>query len=337
MDFKYKGVTMDYSYIGLINRILLMSKQTPITSIPTTVNSMGYKAALAVNDVIRDLSGILKIKTRETPFTFDTVASQRTYVLQKRIIYPFKNLRQKSTDEPINQMSAVEFDNFVPDPSGTGTPNLYYFEGFSGVKEQPAAAGETVYAVSDSGSDTGTVVVQGYDDNDNYVSDEITLTGTTAVASTSTFKKIDSVSKASTTGTVTFRNLGSTTTYETLSPKETASRRLTIGLHEIPSSAITIYGRGWTRLPDLVNEYDVPAGLTEDHINAIKFGAFAHFMEFDPKTPSRQIDGYYQRYYDEVTKITAVDKMSDAQPRMQGPSAARMLSRGPRALSRRLP
>ena len=328
---------MDFNYLGMVNRALLMSKHSPVTAISTTVNSMAYKAQLAVNDVIRDLSNLLKIKTRQTAFTFDTVASQRTYVLQKRITYPFITLRQKSTDEPIEQMSAEEFDHFVPDPTGTGTPNLYYFEGYSGVKAQPATAGEVVYAVSSSGSDTSTVVVQGYDTNDNYVADEITLTGTTAVASSSTFKKIDSVSKIATTGTVTFRNLGSTTTYETLSPKETAVRRLEIGLHDIPGSAITIHGRGWTRIPDLVNEYDVPAGLSEDHVNAIKFGAFAHFMEFDPKIPSRQIDGYYNRYHDEIRKITATDKMSDAQPRMKSPYMARNLARGPRALTRRLP
>lgn len=314
-----------------------MAKQIPIVTMPTELNTMGYKAMLAVNDVIRDLSNLLRIKTRLTTFTFDTVNNQRTYTIQKRIIFPFKTLRQKSTDEIIDLMSAADFDYFVPDESGTGTPGLYYLEDWSGVDNQPAAAGEQVYCLSSSGSDTSQVVIQGYDTNDNYIADEVTLSGTTPVASVSTFKKIASISKIHTTGTITFRNSGSTTTFLTLSPKETHTRKLTLGLHPVPNGVITIYGRGWSRIPDLINEYDIPSGLTEDHINAIKFGAFAHFMEFDPKIPSRQIDGYYQRYYDEVTKITGLDKMSDPQPYMRSPYRAMKLARGVRALNRRIP
>ena len=327
---------MDFSYIGLTNRVLLMAKQQPISSISTDNTEMAYKAQLAINDVIRDLSNLLKIKTRLLTFTFDTTNETRTYVINKRIHFPFLNLRQKSTDEIITQMASEDFDYFVPDDSGTGTPGLYYLESFTGVKNQPASAGEVVYAVSDSASDTDTVVVQGYDTSDNYIVNEITLSGTTAVGSSSTFKFISSVSKPHTTGAVTFRNLGSTTTYEVLNAKETHSRRLTIGLHPIPNGTITIYGRGWEKIPDLVNEYDVPAGLTEDHINAIKFGAFAHFMEFDPKIPSRQIDGYYQRYYDEVRKIVAEDKKSDPQPYMKSPYRAMRLARTVRALNRQI-
>ena len=327
---------MDFNYLGFVRRTLLMAKQPSVSAITTDDTQMAYKAQLSVNDVIRDLSNLLMINTRKTTFTFATVASQRVYTIQKRVKYPFINLRQKSTDAIIEQMTAEDFDFFVPDDSGTGTPGLYYLESFSGVANQPAVAGEVVYVVSSSTSDTSVVVVQGYDTSDNYIVDKITLTGTTQAASSSTFKKISSVSKIKTVGTVTFRNSGSATTYETLSPNETHSRRLAIGLHPIPGSVITIYGRGHSRVPDLVNEYDVPAGFSEDHINAIKFGAFAHFMEFDPKIPSRQIDGYYNRYYDEIAKITGLDKMAEPQPRMKPPGYAVRPAREVRALSRRI-
>ncbi len=319
MDIKYKGVTMEFSYIGFTNRLLMIAKRKPITAFSTTVNADQYRCRLAVNDAVQDLAQLLKIKSRLIEFTFSTVSGQRTYVIQKRVTYPFKFLKQKDDDIEITPMISSDFETFIPDDENVGNPEKYYFEESSAVAEQPASAGEVVYSVSDSASDTSQVVIQGYNVAGDYVSDEVTLTGTTAVASSSTFVKIASISKIVTTGTVTFRNLGDTTDFLTLSPKELLRRSAVIAFHPVPSSAITIYGKGWARIPALVNEYDVPVGLDTTHINAIMAGSIFHYMKYDPVIPRDSLGGHKQDYYDEVRKIIGIDISGSPQPHMRSP------------------
>ncbi|HDY87514.1 MAG TPA: hypothetical protein ENH82_05275 [bacterium] len=298
---------MAFNFLDMTNQLLMIMKRTPITSFSSTTNADEFRARTSINAVVQDLGVVLRIKTRQTTFEITTVSAQRLYTVQKRIVYPFGDLRQKISNLTIVPMNPIEFDRFHPNDESRGTPEVHYFEKFSGVTNQPATAGEVVYAVSSSGSDNSQVVVQGYDTNDNYVADEITLSGASAVASTSTFKVIESVSKIATTGTITFRNLGSTTTYETLSPKETSTRRLTIGLHPIPDNAITVFGRGWIQVPELVNEYDLPIGFSHEHINAIMAGGLFHFQKYEPSFKRESLQGLKQDYYDEVQKIIAQD------------------------------
>ena len=314
---------MDFNYLGYVNRLLMIMKRTPITSFGTTVNSDEYRARTSINDTIQDLALILRIKTRLTTFEITTVAGQRLYTVQKRIIYPFGNLRQKVSKLIIVPMNATIFDQFLPSDESRGTPEEHYLEKVSGVSTQPDSAGEVVYAVSDAGGDTSIVVVQGYDTNDSYVSDEITLTGVTPVASASTFKVIESVSKLQTTGTVSFQNLTASTTYETLSPKETNTRRLIIGLHPIPDSVITVFGRGWIQVPALVNESDLPVGFDNTHINAITAGGIYHFQKYEPSFKRESLQGLKQDYYDEIQKIVAQDVNDGVQYRQRSPYARR--------------
>jgi hypothetical protein len=301
-----------------------MAKRTPVTSFSSTVNADEYKAKLAVNDCIQDLSNLMRIKARLVEFTFATVASTRTYVLPKRVRYPLYSMRNKTEDIEILPIDTHEFEFNEPDDDDSGSPEMYYLDEATGVSNQPAAAGEVIYAVSDSGSDSGTVVVQGYNVAGDYVADEITLSGTTAVASSSTFVKIESISKIATTGTITFRNLGSTTTYLTLSPKETHRRSMVIGLHPIPSAVETIYCKGHLSMPSMVNEYDVPVGLAEEHINAIMAGSLYHYMKYDPAFKREGLDGFKSDFYDEVKKIIGIDYKDRIPHRMRSPYEARL-------------
>ena len=310
---------MDFNFLGLCNRLLMIAKRAPITSFSSTVNADEYRCRLAVNDALQDLANLLRIKIRMVEFTFNTVNAQRAYVMNKQITFPFYDLREKTGDNQIRQMIANDFNKFYPDDDESGTPEWYYFEEYSPVANQPAAAGEVVYAVSDSASDTSTVVVAGYDTSDNYVSNEITLSGTTAVASSATFKRISSISKINTTGTITFRNSGSTTTYLTLAPYENMRRSVKIGLHPIPNAAITIYGKGWEKIPAMVHEYDVPVGLDTTHINALMTGSIYHWMKYDPVIQRESLGGYKQDFYDEVKKIVAMDTRDRVQHYIRSP------------------
>lgn len=310
---------MDFNFLNFCNRLLMIAKRPPVTSFSTTVNADEYRCRLAINDAVQDLALLLRIKSRLIEFTFDTVASTRTYILPKRVMYPLYDLRQKESDVQLRQMVANDFGKFFPDDDDSGDPEWYYLEEAVGVNNQPASTGEQVYCVSSSASDTSVVVIQGYDTSNNYIVDEVTLSGTTAVASSSTFKFISSISKIVTTGTITFRNSGSTTTYLTLSPKEYIRRSIMIGLHPIPDSAITIYGKGWEKIPALVNEYDVPVGLDTMHINAIIAGGIFHYMKYDPVVQRESLAGYKQDFYDEVKKIISVDKRDRVQHYMRSP------------------
>lgn len=309
---------MDFNFLGYVNRLLMISKRAPVTSFSSAVNADEYRCRLAINDAIQDLGQLLRIKSRRIEFTFPTVINQRTYVIQKRVTYPFYFLKQKTDDIEIVPMISADFETFIPDDDDSGNPKKYYFEESTGVAEQPASTGEQVYCVSSSGSDTSVVVIQGYDAN-GYVSNEVTLTGATPVASASTFVKISSISKVVTTGTVTFRNLGDTTDFLVLTPKETLRRSMVIGLHPVPNAVITIYGKGWEKIQSLVNEYDVPVGLDTTHINAIMAGSVFHYMKYDPVIPRDSLSGHKQDYYDEVRKIIGLDVKDRQQHFMRSP------------------
>lgn len=313
---------MQFNFLGFVNTLLAYMKRTPITSFSSTTNTDEFRARSAINACVQDLALVLRIKTRQTTFEITTVAGQRLYTIQKRIVYPFGNLRQKVSDLTIIPMNPRQFDRFIPNDQSSGTPEIHYFEKFSGVTNQPAAGGEKVYARSSSGSDTSNVVIQGYVDFGdteglNYVSEEITLQGGVVAGSISTFTQIDSVSKSVTVGAVTFTNLAPTTFFETLSPQETHARHLTIGLHPIPGSVITVFGRGWIQVPDLVNESDIPVGFSFEHTNAIMAGAYYHFSKYDPAFKRESLEGLKRDYYDEISKIVTQDTNDMVQYRMQ--------------------
>ena len=297
---------MYFNYLGFVNQILAMTKQSSVTDVTTTIGTDAYNVQACVNRVIADLSNILRIKKRSVNFTITTVAGQNVYSVPRRVIYPFKDLRQKNTPLIITQMSPEDFDRLVPDDQSSGPAEKYYLDGYSGVETQPAAAGEVVYLVS-SDSDAGAIVVQGYDVNGNYIQDSLTLNGATPIQTTNAYQFIESISKGVTNGAITARNLGATTTFLILNPKDTHTRIMRMGLYPIPNSVTTIYGRSYLQTPNLVNNLDVPIGFDESHINAIIKGAYAQFIRYDTtlrKISSQQAD---QAYMTEVRKIIAMN------------------------------
>lgn len=312
---------MEFNYLGLVNRLLLMAKRAPVTAISTTVNSDAYRAQLSINDTIQDLAHLLRIRSRMTTFTFNTVAGQRLYNLPKQVIYPLYTMREKTNDLTIKPANTREFDYLIADDTSSGIPSIYYLEGFTPVLIQPVSTtGEAVSIVSSSGSDNNAIVVlQGYDGSNNFITEEITLTGTSSVGSSNSYTKIVSVSKGVTVGSVSVKDYYETITLQILSPSETSASIPVIGLHPIPSSVITIYCRGWYKIPTLQHENSIPVGLNEQHLNAIVRGGMARFMEYDPKIPTEAMSSFYERYYDEISKITTYDQKDGVTYRFRGP------------------
>lgn len=293
---------MEFNFLGIVNRVLAMTGKALVTTLSTTTNKDDYSVQLCVNDTLQDLSNLLRIKSRMINFSFNTVAAQRVYPIPKQAKIPIYDLRQKQTGVKLGFIETNVYDEKVPNDVSSGDPLLYYIENAGGVQYQPASSGETINIVSSNSADTVKTIIQGYDTSGNYISEEVTLNGTSSVASTNTYKTVEKISKQVTSGIVTYSTATITTVLK-LGPRETQSSILQIGLYPIPSSVITIYGRAWAKIPSLVYDYDSPIGIGEDCINAIVAGAYARFMKFDPKYTQENIQSIWNVYSNEVMKI----------------------------------
>jgi hypothetical protein len=318
---------MDFNYLALVREILAMNKQADVTSLSTDRSENAYKIQQCINETIMDMNNILKINGRVTDFNFSTVANQSSYVIEKRVVYPFLGLRQKVDDIPLVKMTTKEFDIAVPDDSAStsSSPAYYYLDGYSGVYAQPTA--ETITCVSSSSSDTSKLVVQGYDSSDNYIIEEITLTGSSSAASSNTYSHIESISKLATTGKITITGSTTAASILTLNPNETHARYVKIGLYPIPNTAITIYGRAYAEILPLSYANEVPIGLTYKHKNAIILGTYARYMRYVPDNKIENINSAFNNYYTEINKIIAMDSRDpDKTYRMKGPYEKRILT-----------
>ena len=279
-----------------------MCGRTAVSSLSSSVADDDSHVQWCVNDTIQDLSNVLRIKSRMINFQFDTVIGQRVYPLPKQAKIPIYDLRQKQTGVKLGYMETEVYDANIPNDQSTGDPLLYYIEAAGGVSYQPASSGETINVVSSSAGDTSAVVLQGYDVANNYISEEVTLNGTSTVTSANTYKTVEKVSKQATTGNVTL-STATVTTVLILNAKETQSIVMQIGLYPIPANVITIYGRAWSKIPFLQYAYDSPIGLGEECINAIVAGAYARYMKFDPKFTQENIQSIWGVYSNEILKI----------------------------------
>jgi hypothetical protein len=316
---------MDFNYLGFVRSVLGMNKQSDVSVLSTDPAEDAYKVQRCVNDTISDLSHVLNIKGRITDFSFATVIGQALYTINKRIVYPLINLRQKVSDIALNCMSAHEFDRLVPDDDSSGEPAYYYLSGYRGVLNQPTS--ETLSIVSSNAGDTSKVVIQGYDANDNYIIEELTLTGTSAATSARTYKHVESISKLVTFGNVTVTGSTSSASILVLNANETIARYPVVGLHPIPSSVMTIYGRGYAQIPTLAYANESPVGLDFKHQNAIILGSFARYMRYNSDSKIESIESAFESYYAEIEKILLVDKRDpDKLFRMKGAGERRVIT-----------
>ena len=196
--------------------------------------------------------------------TFSTVADQESYNLDEevdRVAF----LRERTSPRKFLFVPDPAFYAAIPNPEdvGSGTPIYYRLWEETGFRAQPAAA-EKVTVVSSSAADTSTFTVRivGRESTNNLqVAETITLNGTTAVASTSTYA-IDgllSLSKsAATTGTITVAGQTSATTMGLMAPLDLSPRQKRLSFSPPPSSVVTVYLEYYERLRPLTADSDVP-------------------------------------------------------------------------------
>lgn len=298
---------MDFHFLGFTNRVLLMAKQTYVSDFSgVTLGSDAYNAQICVNDTIRDLSLLFKIKSRIVPFTITTVANQRLYALPKHIEYPIYSLRQQTSDVKMKQINTQEYDYLIPDPDEYGDPEFYYFDSYSPLIQDLSTDDAVNIAYNGTSVDGITITVQGYDALNCYVTEEIIAPTTVAGTSygSQQFSIITAITKIDKTDDaiiVTEQTSGTVIAY--LSENESTSIYSRIGLHPIPSSVMTLQGRGYIKINSLVNEYDVPSGLTEDFTDAIIMGAYARYLRYDSTRNIETVNNAFIAYEKELLKL----------------------------------
>jgi hypothetical protein len=191
--------------------------------------------------------------------TITTAASQRLYALHEEFGRPlyFKNGSTKEFLEEVPVRGLPE-DNMDWN-NDTGDAWHFYYAGMQPISKQPSSA-TTVTIVSNSTSDTGStyaVTIHGENSDGHLVSETLSPTGTTSVASTTSFSNIIDVVKATSwTGTLTMTISGSTVL--TLLPAQFAKQYKTIHLIELPAAGQEIKYRFYRQPRVLSADQDVP-------------------------------------------------------------------------------
>jgi len=195
--------------------------------------------------------------------TFATVASQEDYRLDEEVDR-IMLIRQRSTPVKLRYVPDRVFYDHVPHPEdiGTGPPRFYRQWEETGFTAS-LAANDTIQVLSSSTSDGSsfTVRVVGRNADGVVIHETLTLNGTTAVTSSTTFASgsLMRVSKsADTTGVITVRRTTGSTVLIRVAPTEANPRSKIISLFPIPSSAVTMYLEYLERLQLLVADPDVP-------------------------------------------------------------------------------
>ena len=200
-------------------------------------------------------------KRRKT--TFATVASQEDYNLDSEV-EDIAFIRQLTTPMKLLYVPDADFYKYIPNPEdlSTGTPRLYRRWEQTGFSTN-LAADDTVYVSSSSASDgaTFTVRIRGRNSSGEVIEETLTLNGTTAVTSATTWDAagLMQISKSgTTTGTITcYRTTGATVLSE-LEPNNLAPRFLRVSLYPIPNAAVTMYLEYFEQYRYLVHDTDVP-------------------------------------------------------------------------------
>ncbi len=216
--------------------------------------------------------------------TFSTVASQEDYNLDSEIDR-IAVLRQISTPTRMVYIPDHLFYQLLPDPENqsAGVPRYYRLWEETGFSTNLAAA-DTVYVKSDSTSDGSSfnVILVGRNSSGEIVSESLTLNGTTAVTSTTTWAAagLMRVSKsAQTTGTVTvYRTTGATVLSE-LEPENLSPRYKRLSMYPVPSAVVTMYLEYYEGYRPLVNATDVPQIDTKWNW-VLREGALARAWEY---------------------------------------------------------
>jgi len=227
-----------------------------------------------VNGVYRQVLERGMVPHEQREFSLTTVADTSKYGLPlyvRRVL----NIEDPTTPRFVYETTARAFDKSHPGTTTTGTPSYSYPLGMKGIQVEPASDG-TVSAVSTSTTDTGSdykVRVTGFDTDGILITEEITLNGTTAVASGSSYSSslgIERVTKEIPTGSAFAGNVtikdSDANTISIIPVWWDSPDYVWIEFYPIPDAAITYVIRAEMRKPPLVNDNDWPEISADYHL-----------------------------------------------------------------------
>jgi hypothetical protein len=187
----------------------------------------------------------------------------------KRIL----NIDDPSNTRQVGQITKADYDGLYPGTTTSGDPRNYYILGSFGVNAQPSSASALAF-VSDASSDTGKIRINGFVSG-VYTTEQITLNGTVAVASTKSYTTVERITKLQETttvhtGTVTVTSNSGGVTVVKLPFHMDSPTHLWVEFYPKPDSVITYTVRAEMNKPSLVNDGDWP-DIDEDFHDAILY------------------------------------------------------------------
>ncbi len=263
-----------YTFKELKNNIAVILQRSNDANYKTEIGTwinLSIQSLYNRYDYFHELKGV---------HNFTTVDGTALYYMPSDFEKPMR-FYDITNDKSINILTEEEyFDGNIANiaDANEASAEYAYFKEVVGVKVQVATTGDTLQAKSSSASDTAEIVrVEGYLDSDLTIVgyENITVTGTTAVAGTTTFYKILNVSKDSdSTGYITLEN-SSGTDLAILSQTDRVLRYKAFRLGKIPDDSTTsmrvLYKK---KAKKLVNDYDYPFIECDDYLiyNAASLG-----------------------------------------------------------------
>jgi len=221
----------------------------------------------AINNAYKRVLAETFQNLRQRIFTVTATASQATLGLPLEV-RTVLDVQDTANRENLDEMTVEEFDKLDPGRTETGTPLKYFQIGRFGLI-RPLAATGVVSIESSAAADTTNLFVRltGYDTNGVRTSENITVNGTTAVNSTTSFDPSQSrgierftkyaTSSAAFTGSIIAKDASGNVLARI--PIAYDSPTYTwIEFEQIPSSALSYQIRAMATKPLLINDNDWP-------------------------------------------------------------------------------
>lgn len=244
----------DTTYEGIRKELRNLAGQPAGSDFDTMANA-------AINRYYRLILAFVDQDEQTREFTITTASGTKDYGLPT-YIKRIRNIEDGTNNRSLDEMTPYDYNKRFPGTSTSGSPRAYHILGSFGVQAQPSAA-TTVQAVSSSTSDTSGafVRVQGFDGSNRLIDESLTLNGTSAVTTTATFSKIETVVKSTSTG-VTIQGYvtisDGSTTFAVVPYWDTMSSHLWVRMYPSPDSALSLTVQGVMRKPPLVRDDDWP-------------------------------------------------------------------------------
>jgi hypothetical protein len=228
------------------------------TSYDDSIASDRLKMLATAKRVLKKLAKKFHLEATEASNTLTTVAAQHTYSLDPRA-FKITNFRETTDQVPLQMLSRHDFEEQYPYPASTetGQPDTFIPMERLRVMNQPSAASTII--LTDVGTEASNVYVtiKGIA-NGIFVSERLTLSAgiNPTQTSTNSYTKLISISKGTSTGTITAKSNTSTITNVILGPTEYEREYWFVRLHKIPDDAYT-FEYSFQVVPwDLVNDED---------------------------------------------------------------------------------